>query len=61
MSLTKRYRREQEMMMSYIHNHGMLRARNSLGPAAQVKADPASWLPQQRKVPLPYQNTTDLH
>ncbi|KAH8833493.1 hypothetical protein DL96DRAFT_440831 [Flagelloscypha sp. PMI_526] len=49
-NMAKRYAREQELMLTYIHNLGMVRARNSLGPTAHSRPEPSAWLGQQRKV-----------
>ena len=47
---TKRYRREQELMLSCIHSIGMRTARNHLGvPQQQSRLEPTSWLGVQRK------------
>ena len=47
---TKRYRREQELMLSAIHSMGMRTARDHLGTAQQQnRPGPTSWLGQQRK------------
>ncbi|KIM87652.1 hypothetical protein PILCRDRAFT_815228 [Piloderma croceum F 1598] len=47
---TKRYRREQELMLSAIHSLGMRTARDHLGVAQQQnRPGPTSWLGQQRK------------
>lgn len=47
---TKRYRREQELMLSAIHSMGMRTARDHLGVAQkQAQPNPTSWLAIQRK------------
>lgn len=47
----RRYRREQELMLSAIHSLGMRTARDHLGVAQQQqnRPGPTSWLGQQRK------------
>lgn len=60
---TKRYRREQELMLSAIHSLGMRTARDHLGaPQQQIRPGPTSWLGQQRnKVGLSaYQDSSVL-
>ncbi|TFK46031.1 hypothetical protein OE88DRAFT_1066831 [Heliocybe sulcata] len=50
MDSTKRYRREQELMLSAIHSLGMKTARDYLGNSSQnTRPGPTSWLGQQRK------------
>jgi len=44
-----RYRREQALMLSVIHNAGMKTARDHLGNPQQSRMGPTSWLPQQRR------------
>lgn len=46
---TNRYRREQVLMLSVIHNSGMHTARDQLGYAKQSQPGPTSWLKQQRQ------------
>lgn len=47
---TKRYRREQELMLSVIQNQGMQISRGHLGESQrQGRPGPTSWLGQQRK------------
>lgn len=47
---TNRYRREQVLMLSVIHNSGMHTARDQLGYAKQQSQPrPTSWLKQQRQ------------
>lgn len=47
---TKRYRREQELMLSVIQSQGMQINRAHLGePQRQARPGPTSWLGQQRK------------
>ncbi|EKM55760.1 uncharacterized protein PHACADRAFT_94105 [Phanerochaete carnosa HHB-10118-sp] len=45
--MTKRYQREQALMLSIIHSHGMDVARGHL--AKQQRTGPTSWLGQQRR------------
>ncbi|TFY66829.1 hypothetical protein EVG20_g4265 [Dentipellis fragilis] len=46
----QRYRKEQELMLSAIHTMGMRNVRDQLGHAQQQgRAQPTSWLGQQRK------------
>jgi hypothetical protein len=46
----KRYRTEQELMLSVLHTYGMKEARDHLGaPAQQSRPGPTSWLGLQRK------------
>ncbi|KAI0340691.1 HOOK-domain-containing protein [Trametopsis cervina] len=50
--MTKRYQREQALMLSIIHAHGMSIARGQLGKPGQTvngRPEPASWLGTQRK------------
>lgn len=48
--MTTRYRREQSLMLSTMHNMGMKTARDHLGSLQQQpRAVPTSWLGQQRK------------
>ncbi|GBE82526.1 predicted protein [Sparassis crispa] len=44
-----RYRREQALMLGYVHNIGMKTARDHLGNQQQNRPNPTSWLPQQRR------------
>ncbi|KAI0085421.1 HOOK-domain-containing protein [Irpex rosettiformis] len=46
--MTKRYQREQALMMSIIHGYGMSLVRNQLGKQSS-RPNPSSWLGQQRK------------
>ncbi|KAI0811036.1 HOOK-domain-containing protein [Irpex lacteus] len=46
--MTKRYQREQALMLSIIHGYGMSLVRNQLGKQGS-RPDPSSWLGQQRK------------
>lgn len=46
--MTKRYQREQALMLSIIHNHGMDVMRNHLAKQQQ-RPGPTSWLGQQRR------------
>ncbi len=47
--MTKRYQREQALMLSIIHGYGMDNARNHLGKQPQQNRPAAtSWLGQQR-------------
>ena len=53
--MTKRYQREQALMLSIIHSHGMDVARNHLAKHQQHRSGPTSWLGQQRRnVSSPY-------
>jgi hypothetical protein len=46
----KRYRTEQELMLSVLHTYGMREARDHLGaPVQQSRPGPTSWLGLQRK------------
>ena len=48
----KRYRKEQELMLSALHDVGMPRVRDHLGavpPKQSGHPGPTSWLAQQRK------------
>ncbi|TFY73576.1 hypothetical protein EWM64_g10436, partial [Hericium alpestre] len=45
----KRYHKEQELMLSAIHNMSMARAREALSQQQQGRSQPTSWLGQQRK------------
>ena len=47
--MTKRYQREQALMLSIIHGHGMDIARGQLGKPPLGRPGPTSWLAQQRK------------
>ena len=48
--MTKRYQREQALMLSMIHGHGMHVARDHLGKQTQpTRQGPSSWLGQQRR------------
>ena len=47
--MTKRYQREQALMLSIIHGHGMDVVRGHLGKQQQGRPGPTSWLGQQRK------------
>jgi len=47
--LTARYRREQELLLSAVHNIGIQRAREHLAPQHLARQDPSSWLGIQRK------------
>lgn len=48
--MTKRYQREQALMLSIIHGYGMSIARNQLGSQTQTtRPEPTSWLGQQRR------------
>jgi protein HOOK3 len=47
--MTKRYQREQALMLSIIHSHGMDVARNHLAKQQQNRTGPNSWLGQQRR------------
>jgi hypothetical protein len=52
---TRRYRREQELMLSALHSFGMKTARDHLGaPISQSRSGPTSWLAQQRNKVRPY-------
>ncbi|KAH9831013.1 HOOK-domain-containing protein [Rhodofomes roseus] len=46
---TKRYAREQTLMLSIIHDYGIRLARDALGSKQQQARGPTSWLGQQRK------------
>jgi protein HOOK3 len=46
---TRRYRKEQELMLSVLHGFGMRTARDHLGaPTQQARSGGTSWLSQQR-------------
>lgn len=48
--MAKRYSREQTLMLSVIHTHGMQAARDHLGSKQQQsRIGPTSWLGQQRR------------
>lgn len=47
--MTKRYQREQALMLSIIHGYGMDVTRGHLGKPQQGRPGPTSWLAQQRK------------
>lgn len=48
--MTKRYQREQALLLSIIHGYGMPIVRNQLGKSSQTgRPEPSSWLGQQRK------------
>lgn len=47
--MTKRYQREQALILSIIHGYGMDVTRGHLGKPQQGRPGPTSWLAQQRK------------
>ena len=49
MENTRRYKKEQELMLSIVHTFGMKTARDHLGVPQQGRPGPTSWLGQQRK------------
>ncbi|TFK42805.1 HOOK protein-domain-containing protein [Crucibulum laeve] len=53
LEMNKRYRREQELMLSALHTMGIRTARNHLGSQKQGRSEPTSWLPNQRKMHNP--------
>jgi hypothetical protein len=51
MDIHRRYRREQEIMLSAFHNRSMLDLRSHLGgQQPQARPESKSWLAQQRKM-----------